>query len=61
MWYADTVGLHRVYERICQFEQQHGAEWSPAPLLKKLDKSGEKFSDLDKDRSINRGLITEVE
>ncbi len=54
MWYADTVGLHRVYERICQFEQQHGAEWSPAPLLKKLAESGKKFSDLDRDRSINR-------
>jgi 3-hydroxyacyl-CoA dehydrogenase len=54
MWYADTVGLHRVYERICQFEQQHGPEWAPAPLLKKLAESGKKFSDLDKDRSISR-------
>ena len=61
MWYADTVGLHRVYERICQFEQQHGAEWAPAPLLKKLAESGKKFSDLDRDRSLKRGLITEVE
>jgi 3-hydroxyacyl-CoA dehydrogenase len=60
MWYADTVGLHRIYERVCQFEQQHGLEWAPAPLLKKLAESGKKFSDLDRDRSIKRGLITEV-
>jgi 3-hydroxyacyl-CoA dehydrogenase len=61
MWYADTVGLDRVCERICQFEQQHGPEWAPAPLLKKLAESGKKFSDLDRDRSLKRGLITEVE
>src|SRR6202035_239178 len=36
MWYADTVGLKRIYDRICEFEKQHGDLWSPAPLLKSL-------------------------
>src|SRR6185437_712541 len=36
MWYADSVGLRRVYDRICEFERQHGELWTPAPLLKRL-------------------------
>jgi 3-hydroxyacyl-CoA dehydrogenase len=46
MFYADTVGLKKVYERICGFEQQHGKLWTPAPLLKRLAEEGKKFSDV---------------
>jgi 3-hydroxyacyl-CoA dehydrogenase len=49
MWYADTVGLKQVYERVRQFEQQHGDLWTPAPLLKRLAESGKTFADLDKE------------
>jgi 3-hydroxyacyl-CoA dehydrogenase len=45
MWYADTVGLKNVYERVLEFERQHGALWAPAPLLKQLAEEGRKFSD----------------
>ncbi|HYL79130.1 MAG TPA: 3-hydroxyacyl-CoA dehydrogenase NAD-binding domain-containing protein [Bryobacteraceae bacterium] len=48
MWYADTVGLKKVYERIQEFEKAHGALWTPAPLLKQLAESGKKFADFDK-------------
>ena len=48
MWYADTVGLKKVYDRILEFEKQHGALWSPAPLLKQLAEEGKKFADFDK-------------
>jgi 3-hydroxyacyl-CoA dehydrogenase len=51
MWYADTVGLKKVYDRICQFEQQHGATWSPAPLLKRLAASGKTFAELDREKT----------
>ena len=51
MWYADTVGIPHVYERICQFEKQHGSEWTPAPLLKSLAESGKKFADFDREQS----------
>ncbi len=44
MWYADTVGLRRVYDRICEFERQHGELWTPAPLLKKLAESNRTFA-----------------
>jgi 3-hydroxyacyl-CoA dehydrogenase len=45
MWYADTVGLKKVYDRICEFERQHGELWTPAPLLKELALSGKGFKD----------------
>lgn len=51
MWYADTIGIKRVYERICEFERQHGPEWTPAPLLSRLAESGKSFSDLDKEHA----------
>jgi len=45
MWYADTVGLKKVYSRICELQADHGAWWEPAPLLKKLAEEGKKFAD----------------
>lgn len=45
MWYADTLGLDKVYERIRQFHQQHGELWQPAPLLKRLVSEKKKFAD----------------
>lgn len=43
MWYADTLGLAAVYERISDFHAQHGALWEPAPLLKRLAERGGTF------------------
>jgi 3-hydroxyacyl-CoA dehydrogenase len=48
MWYADTIGLKRVYERVRQFHEEHGELWTPAPLLKKLAEEGKTFADFDK-------------
>jgi 3-hydroxyacyl-CoA dehydrogenase len=48
MWYADTLGLPTVYTRICEFEKQHGATWSPAPLLRQLATAGRTFASLTK-------------
>src|SRR6185295_17152781 len=50
MWYADTVGLKKVYDRVCEFHAQHGELWEPAPLLKKLAEEGRTFADYDKQR-----------
>ena len=44
MWYADTVGLRKVYERVLEFEAQHGYWWRPAPLLKELAEKGSTFA-----------------
>lgn len=51
MWYADTVGLNKVYERIRHYEAVHGFWWKPAGLLVQLAESGKSFADFDKERS----------
>ena len=51
MWYANTVGLKKVYDRICEFHAQHGDLWAPAPLLKKLAEEGKNFDDFDKGKA----------
>jgi 3-hydroxyacyl-CoA dehydrogenase len=51
MWYADTVGLKKVYDRVSEFHRQHGYWWEPAPLLKKLAEEGKKFADFDKQKA----------
>ena len=48
MWYADTVGLKKVYDRILEFHQQHGELWRPAPLLKLLAEQGKTFAEFNK-------------
>jgi 3-hydroxyacyl-CoA dehydrogenase len=50
MWYANTVGLKKVYERVNQFHEEHGELWEPAPLLKRLAESGKTFADFDKEK-----------
>jgi 3-hydroxyacyl-CoA dehydrogenase len=51
MWYADTVGLKKVYDRVCEFHAQHGEFWEPAPLLKRLAEEGKTFADFDREKS----------
>jgi 3-hydroxyacyl-CoA dehydrogenase len=49
MWYADTVGLKKVYARISEFHRQHGEIWQPAPLLARLAEQGKTFAQLGKE------------
>jgi 3-hydroxyacyl-CoA dehydrogenase len=49
MWYADTVGLKKVYERISEFHRQHGEIWQPAPLLARLAEQGKTFAQFGKE------------
>jgi 3-hydroxyacyl-CoA dehydrogenase len=48
MWYADTVGLKKVYERVCEFHREHGEIWRSAPLLKRLAEQGRTFAEYGK-------------
>ncbi|MDD3249823.1 MAG: 3-hydroxyacyl-CoA dehydrogenase NAD-binding domain-containing protein [Smithellaceae bacterium] len=44
MFYADTVGLKKIYDAILRYRDLVGAEyWTPAPLLEKLAKEGKGF------------------
>jgi 3-hydroxyacyl-CoA dehydrogenase len=45
MFYADTVGLKTVYDKICEFnDRESDNRWEPAPLLKKLAEEGGTFN-----------------
>ncbi len=45
MFYADTVGLKTVYQRILEFGRALDARyWQPAPLLERLAKAGSSFA-----------------
>ena len=50
MWYADTVGLEKVYARVKEFHAQHGELWEPAPLLRRLAEEGRKFADFNQEK-----------
>lgn len=53
MWFADTVGLKKVYDRVCGFHRQHGELWEPAPLLKRLAAQGSNFADFKMERAVS--------
>jgi 3-hydroxyacyl-CoA dehydrogenase len=44
MFHADSVGLKNVLDGIEKFQQQFGAHWTPAPLLRKLAEQGKHFT-----------------
>ena len=44
MFYADSVGLKQVYDRVCAFSSQDPASWQPAPLLQQLAEEGGSFN-----------------
>jgi 3-hydroxyacyl-CoA dehydrogenase len=50
IWYADRVGLDKVYDRISEFHRQFGTLWEPAPLLKELATQGKTFTDFQSGR-----------
>lgn len=52
MWYADTVGLKQVCDRVFEFHRQHGEIWRPAPLLKRLADEGKRFADFGKEEGV---------
>jgi 3-hydroxyacyl-CoA dehydrogenase len=52
MWYADTVGLKKVYERICDFQQRLGNWWEPAPLLRRLAEESKTFAEFSSRQSV---------
>jgi 3-hydroxyacyl-CoA dehydrogenase len=52
MWYADTVGLDKVYRRISEFHQRHGELWEPAPLLNRLAEEGRTFAEFNKEQTV---------
>jgi len=52
MWYADTIGLKKVYARICEFQERLGNWWEPAPLLQRLAEQGKTFAEFSSPRGL---------
>ena len=46
MFYADTIGLDKVYADVQRFHDEQGYFWRPAPLLERLAREGKRFSEL---------------
>src|SRR5579885_2620449 len=44
MYYADTIGIGKIYEAVRGFHRQHGKLWEPSPLLARLAESGKSFT-----------------
>jgi 3-hydroxyacyl-CoA dehydrogenase len=44
MFYADTVGLKTVLDKLREFEAKFGEDFKPAPLLEKLASEGGSFT-----------------
>ncbi len=51
MFYADTVGLKVIYDKILEFQKTLDPQyWQPAPLLEKLAKAGSSFAQWQAER-----------
>jgi 3-hydroxyacyl-CoA dehydrogenase len=44
MFWADSLGLKAVRDRILEFRRVHGEHWAPAPLLDRLVNEGKTFT-----------------
>jgi len=46
MFYADTLGLEKIYQSICEFSKIYGSDfWQPAALLKQLVEEGKTLTE----------------
>ena len=48
MFYADTIGLKKVYDTICHYREHlddRFGYWEPAPLLERLAREDRIFAD----------------
>jgi 3-hydroxyacyl-CoA dehydrogenase len=46
MFWADSIGLSTVLEKLKIFEAEMGAQWAPSPLIERLAAEGKGFKDL---------------
>ena len=47
MFYADRLGVDKVYAKICDFSERFGPlYWEPPKLLQELAEKGGRFSEL---------------
>jgi 3-hydroxyacyl-CoA dehydrogenase len=47
MFYADTLGIKQVYEKVVGYHERLGHYWEPAPLLADLARQNKSFANLN--------------
>ena len=52
MYYADSVGLARIRDRLVQLQAAHGDFFRPAPLLDRMASEGRRFLDWEEARRV---------
>jgi 3-hydroxyacyl-CoA dehydrogenase len=50
MFWADQVGLKKIYESMCKYQEVHGDIWKPASLIETLAQEGKTFTEWAKSR-----------
>jgi 3-hydroxyacyl-CoA dehydrogenase len=45
MWWADAVGVKKIYDQIVAWQRELGPQWEPAPLLAEIAARGGSFAD----------------
>ncbi len=45
MFWADLIGTNTIYDKMVEFETEHGNLMRPADFLEKLAKEGQGFGD----------------
>jgi 3-hydroxyacyl-CoA dehydrogenase len=59
MFYADTVGLKKIYDRILEFQRTLDSRyWQPAPLLEKLAKTNSSFKQWQAEKATVRAVAS---
>jgi 3-hydroxyacyl-CoA dehydrogenase len=59
MFYADTVGLKQIYDRILEFQRTlDSRSWQPAPLLEKLAKANSSFKQWQAEQATTRAAAS---
>ena len=59
MFYADTVGLKKIYDRILEFQRTLDSRyWQPAPLLERLAKANSSFKQWQAEQATGRAAAS---
>jgi 3-hydroxyacyl-CoA dehydrogenase len=53
MWWADTIGVKKIYDQIVEWQRTLGAHWQPAPRLKEVAESIGTFAHRPKIGALN--------
>ena len=45
MFWADGIGVKKIYEQMLEWQERYGDRWKPAKMIADLAKAGKRFLD----------------